>query len=423
MGGSPSKHDAYAALRHPNYRAFAGGFACSSMGLQMLATGLGWEIYERTYDPNDPGKGALALGLAGLARALPVVLFALPAGHASDVFNRKWIIVISQAFFAIAAAALSLWSHQHGPLWLVYFLLVLMGCVRALNGPARGAILPLIVPKADFQNAATWNTVVFHTSGIAGPLIAGVLIAWQHTAWPVYAACAVGTAVMAFTGTRLQLLEKQQPAGKFTISSMLSGLSYLRKERVVFGAILIDCIGVLLGGATALLPIFAKDILHVGPHGLGALKAASFVGAVIMALYLAHRRPFERTGPVFLGSVAGWALAIIAFGLSQNFYLSLFLLALQGAIDNISVVIRHVLVQFRTPDALRGRVSAVNSMFIEISNELGAFESGVVARLTSPVFSVVSGGIGTLIILAIIAFKIPELQRLGRIGDDPKPAT
>lgn len=404
------RHDAYAALRSPNYRAFAAGFACSSMGLQMLATGLAWEIYERT-------GSAWLLGCIGLARSLPVVLLALPAGHASDIFSRKWIIVVSQGSLALTAFAMMVWSHEHGPLWAAYALVVVMGCTRAFNGPARGSILPLIVPKHDFPNAVTWNSSVFQASGVLGPLAAGLLISAFHAAWPVYACCALGTLIMFFSGMFIRPLEAQLPGGKFTVTSMLSGLGYLRRERVVFGAILIDCLGVLLGGATALLPVYAKDILHVGPDGLGLLKSAPYIGAFVMSLFLAHRRPFERTGPVFLGAVALWAACIIGFGLSTRFWFSMFFLAAEGAIDTISVVIRHVLVQVRTPDSLRGRVSAVNSMFIEMSNELGGFESGAVAALAGPVAAVVSGGLGTLAVLGAVSTYIPELRTLGRLDE------
>lgn len=413
---SEPRHDAYAALRSPNYRAFAGGFAFSACGLQMLGTGLGWEIYERTHD-------AFLLGCVGLARALPVVLLALPAGHVSDILSRKWIIVVSQGVFALTAFALMLWSHEKGPLWAAYFLVVIMGCTRAFNGPARGSLLPLIVPKDVFHNAVTWNSSVFQASGVIGPLLAGFLIHHFGGAWPVYACCSLGTLIMFFTGMFIEPLEQQQPGGKFTISSMLSGLGFLKRERVVLGAILIDCLGVLLGGAEALMPVYAKDILHVGPDGLGIMKATPFVGAFIMSIVLAHRKPFERAGRVFLGTVALWALCIIGFGLSTNFYLTLFFLFCERAVDTISVVIRHVLVQFRTPDSLRGRVSAVNSMFIEMSNELGGFESGAVASFFGPVVSVVSGAVGTLMVVGTIGWKIPELRRLGRLQEtSPEPA-
>lgn len=408
------RHDAYAALRSPNYRAFAAGFSCSSFGLQMLATGLAWEIYDRTHDP-------FLLGCVGLARALPVVLLALPAGHVSDLLSRKWIIVVSQGIFALIAFGLMLWSHERGPLWLAYALVVVMGCTRAFNGPARGSLLPLIVPKQDFHNAVAWNSSVFQASGVLGPLLAGWLISRVGAAWPVYACCALGTLIMFFAGMFITPLEQQQPGGKFTVSSMLSGLSFLGRERVVLAAILIDCLGVLLGGAESLMPVYAKDILHVGPAGLGLMRATPFLGAFIMSIVLAHRKPFEHAGRVFLCTVACWALCIIGFGLSTNFLLTLFFLFCERAIDTISVVIRHVLVQFRTPDSLRGRVTAVNSMFIEVSNELGGFESGTVAYFFGPVVSVVSGAIGTLFVVGAIGWKIPEIRRLGRLQEHPEP--
>ncbi len=420
---TPSRHDPYAAIREPNFRAFAAGFALSSTGLQMLAMAIGWEVYERT-------RSEMALGLTGLCRALPVVLLALPAGHVADIFSRKWILVLGQAGFAVLTAALAAWSYFEGPIWLVYALLAMTGCVRAFAGPARGALVPLIVPRDAFQNAVAWNTGVFHASGMIGPIIAGWVIHRAGAAWPVYIATAILTSALAFSAIVIKPVYPQVPAGKFTVSSMLSGLGYVRKEKTVLGAILIDCLGVLLGGATALLPVFAAEILHVGATGLGALRASTYVGAVLMAVYLAHRPPFIRAGRAFLTAVTLWAVCAILFGLSTSFWLSLFLLAAQGAIDNISVVIRHVLVQVRTPDELRGRVSAVNTMFIEVSNELGAFESGGASWLyraltgaaisAGAVFSVVSGGIGTLLVVAAVAWKIPELRRLGTLHEEVK---
>jgi len=421
---SDLRHDPYAAIRVPNFRAFAGGFALSSTGLQMLAMAIGWEVYERTHSE-------MALGLTGLCRALPVVLLALPAGHASDIFSRKWILIFGQAGFGVLTAALALWSYLQGPLWMVFALLALTGCVRAFAGPARGALVPLIVPKDVFQNAVAWNTGVFHTSGMVGPLIAGWVIHEFGGAWPVYVVTAVLTSALALSAAVIKPLYPQRPAGKFTAASMLSGLGYVRKEKTVLGAILIDCFGVLLGGATALLPVYAADILYVGATGLGALRASTYVGAVLMALYLAHRPPFIRAGRAFLTAVTLWAVCAIVFGLSTSFWLSLVVLGAQGAIDNISVVIRHVLVQVRTPDELRGRVSAVNTMFIEVSNELGAFESGGASWLfrsitgaaisAGAVFSVVTGGVGTLLVVAAVAWKIPELRRLGTLQEPNTP--
>lgn len=401
-------HDAYAAIREANYRWFAGGFACSSTGLQMLSMAVGWEVYERT-------QSATHLGYVGLARALPVVALALPAGRLLDLCDRRAVLVGSQAGFTLCAGLLAWWSWASGPLWVMYLLLVASGCCRSLNGPSRSALLPLIVPRGVFTNAIAWNTGVFQVSGLAGPLLGGWVIHQTGAAWWVYALTAAATGVFAISAWFIKPLEAQRPSGRFTLESMVSGLGYVRRERTLFGAILVDCLGVLLGGASALLPIYAKEILHVGPEGLGALRAAPFVGALFVAIYLAHRPPFARTGVVFLWSVAIWAGLTVAFGLSTSFWLSLVLLAAQGAADGVSVVIRHVLVQFRTPDELRGRVSAVNSMFIEISNEMGGFESGMVAALGGAVFSVVSGGLGALGVVGLVAWKIPELRRLGAL--------
>lgn len=371
----------------------------------MLGTAVSWEIFERTADP-------LHLGLTGLARALPVMLLALPGGHLADVFDRRWIIMISQAFFAVAAFLLAWWSWAAGPIWLVYLLLAMMGCLRAMNGPARGAFLPLIVPGKDFHNVVAWSTGLFHISGVIGPLIAGWLIGRTGVAHWVYLATGFATLMFSLSMLFIHPLVKQTPAGKMTVESMLSGLGFVYRDKPVFGAIVIDCVGVLLGGATALLPLYAKEILKVGPDGLGALKAATFMGAAMMSVALAFLPPFKNAGRTFLIAVALWGVAAICFGLSTSFWVAMAFLFVQGAIDNVSVVIRHILVQSRTPDHLRGRVSAVNTMFIEISNELGAFESGVVAKWLGPVMSVVTGGIGTLLVVAGVAATNKPLRQL-----------
>lgn len=371
----------------------------------MLGTAVGWEIFERTKDP-------LHLGLTGLARALPVMLLALPGGHLADVFNRRWIILVSQALFAVAAFLLAWWSWATGPIWLVYLLLAMMGCLRAVNGPARGALLPLIVPGKDFHNVIAWSTGLFHLSGVIGPLIAGWLIGRTGVAHWVYLATGGATLMFALSMLFIQPLVKQTPAGKMTIESMLSGLGFVYSDKPVFGAIVIDCLGVLLGGATALLPLYAKEILHVGPDGLGVLRAATFMGAAMMSLVLAFLPPFKNAGRTFLIAVGLWGIAVICFGLSSSFWMAMAFLFVQGAIDNVSVVIRHILVQARTPDYLRGRVSAVNTMFIEISNELGAFESGLVAKWLGPVMSVVTGGIGTLVVVGVVAATNKPLRDL-----------
>jgi MFS family permease len=407
-------HDPYAALRSPNYRLFASGFIVSSTGLQMLSAAVAWDIYDRTHN-------LLALGYIGLARAIPVILLALPAGHAVDVFDRKRVLILTQSAFAVLAAFLAVASYQHAPVWVFYALLVLTGCARVFNGPSRSSLLPLIVNPGDFHNAVTWNSGAFQFAAMVGPIAAGFVIAQFAGAWPVYVIVSAACAIFAFTSSFIRPRPSARSQSKFTLAAMAAGLGHVWREKTVFGAITLDLFAVLLGGATALMPAYAKDVLQVGSVGYGWLRAAPFVGAFIVSLVIAQFPPFKRAGPALLWSVAGFGAATIGFGLSTSFLLSLAMLFVLGAVDNISVVIRHVLVQVRTPDHLRGRVSAVNSVFIESSNELGAFESGLVAHYLGPMVSVVSGGVGTLIVVAIMAITLPELRKLGRLREPDLP--
>jgi len=403
--------DPYAALRSPNYRRFAFGFLFSSAGLQMLATAVGWEIYERTQDP-------MALGWVGVARALPVILFALPAGQVIDRFDRRWVLVITQIAMGIGAAMLAVASHRgDSPLFLMYALLVLMGCARAFNGPSRATLLPLIVAPGAFPNAVAWNSSVFQLSAVLGPIAAGFLLAWFGSAWQVYSFTAAFCLIFGVAAMGLRPREAPRATGPVSMSSLFAGASFIWREKPILGALTLDLFAVLLGGATALLPIFAKDILKVGPEGLGLLRAAPFIGAFLMSLLLTRLPPFRRSGPVLLWSVAGFGVCIVVFGFSTVFWLSLLALFMSGALDTVSVVIRHVLVQLRTPNELRGRVSSVNSVFIESSNELGAFESGLVAAYFVVVFSVVSGGIGTVLVVGAVALGLPQLRKLGELHD------
>lgn len=405
---------AFVAWGLRNYRLFATGFICSSTSLQMLSTAVAWEVYDRTGDP-------LALGLVGLARALPVVLLALVAGHFADVWDRQKLLSATQACFAVCALGLAVASALSAPIWMLYALLVLLGCSRAFNGPSRNSLIPLLVPAHAFQNAVTWNANVFQLSAIVGPLIAGVVIEFAGVAWPVYLCTVAGTLLLSLTSRMLRPTPQERSTGAFSMGVFLAGARHIWRERTVFGAISLDMLAVFFGGATALLPIFAgPEVLDAGPVGLGALRAAPFVGALGMGLFLTRKHDFERAGASLLWSVAGFGVATIVFGLSTTLWLSLSALVAAGALDQVSVVIRHVLVQMRTPDALRGRVSAVNSMFIECSNELGGFESGVVAHWFGPIISVVSGGIGTLLVVSGIAGGVPELRRLKTLHE-PAP--
>jgi MFS family permease len=433
------KHDAYAALRVPNYRWFILGWLPASMGLQMQGTALGWEVYERTQNP-------LALGLIGLMRVIPVVLLALPAGQIIDLVNRRRVLMGTQVAFAFASTLLVAASIGWERGWLgtmamslvtLYLIVALTGCARVFNGPGRSSLLPTILPGGAggevFHNAITWNSGTFQLAATAGPLLAGVMIDVTGKAWPVYAVAALTSLWFAVTLRRVRPLTGEGPAPaarglwntirpEVLVPGMLDGVRHMWREKTVLGAITLDLFAVLLGGATALMPMFAKDILKVGATELGVLKAAPYVGALVMAFILAHRRPFERAGRALLLSVALYGLCTIGFGLSTNFALSVALLVLLGAADNISVVIRHVLVSSRTPDRLRGRVSAVNSVFIECSNELGGFQSGLFAYWFGAVFSVVSGGVGALLVVAGVAWWLPELRRLGRLQGTPEAA-
>lgn len=413
----PGGHDSYSALRTPNYRRFAAGFTSSSIGLQMLVAAISWEVYLRTRDP-------FALGLIGFARALPVLFLTLPAGHIADICDRRIILILTQAAFALLAAALAAASYLHAPIWVLLAIMMLTGCVRSFNGPARSSLLPAIVPAHVFENAVAWNSGVFQFAAIAGPFLASGIIAATGVVWPVYIGAAIGCVLFALSATAIHAPAAPRPAGgapRFTLAGMFDGMSHVWREKTILAAITLDLFAVLLGGATALLPIYAQEILHVGEFGYGALRAAPFAGALLMAILLAHLPPFKRAGLALLLSVAGFGLCTIVFGYSTWFPLSLVMLVLLGAFDNVSVVIRHILVQMRTPDHLRGRVSAVNTVFIESSNELGAFRSGVFARAFGPVASVAAGGVGTILVVLGVAFLWPEVRRLGRLVEPRAP--
>lgn len=402
-------HDPFAAIRERNYRFFACTFLASSMGLQMMATALGWEVWTRE-------ESFLMLGLVGLARALPVLVLTLPAGTIVDRSDRKRVLAITQVAFGCVAFALAMTSASGGSVWALLGLVVVSGCIRSFNAPSRGALLPSLLPPERFENAIAWQSGFFQFAAVAGPLLAGLLMHQLGVIWPVYTAtgvlCIVAGIAALFLNPR-PVVRSSPPPG---LSGVLDGARHIWREKTILGALTLDLLAVLFGGATALLPAYA-DRLGVGELGLGALRAAPFVGAFAMAIWLAARPTFRNAGFALFSSVAGFGVCMIVFGLSQWFWLSLVALAVSGAFDNISVVIRHVLVQMRTPDELRGRTTAVNTVFIESSNEIGALESGVVADAFGPVFSVVSGGFGTLFVVLTVAFFFPELRRMRQLTE------
>ena len=384
----------------------------------MLQVALGWELYERT-------DSALALGLVGLATALPVIILALPAGDLADRIDRKRILVWSQIGFIIDSIALAALSYWKGPVALVYVVILARGAIQAFNNPARQAMLPQLVPADVFGNAVTWASSGFQVAAVVGPGIGGIVIALEGGATGTYVISTLLTAVYLWALIQIRGAAGIVEAGseraaalaarareKMTYASLAAGMRYVRDTKEILAAITLDLFAVLLGGATALLPIFAKDILHVGPDGLGWLRAAPSVGALLVAISIAHRPPMRRAGPTLLIAVAGFGVATIVFGLSRSFMLSMVMLFLLGGLDGISMIIRSTLVQLRTPDEMRGRVSAVNSVFVDMSNELGGFESGALAALVGPVTAVVAGGVGTVIVVSAVALAWPELRQL-----------
>lgn len=401
-------HDPYAALRSADYRRLLCGNMLASVASEMQSVAVGWELYQRT-------DSATALGLVGLVQFLPVILLSLPAGHAADRYSRKTLIVIAQGLMACASLGLAALSFFEGPVPLVYLCLLLAGISQAFNSPARWALVAQVVPVTSLTNAITWNSSGWQIASVLGPALGGLLISSAGQAVGAYIAASLFSLLCAVLVAPIRPLSTVRLQEPLSVSSLLAGVSFVWKSRLILATITLDLFAVLLGGATALLPIFARDILDVGPIGLGWLRAAPSLGALFMALILAHRPPLQHAGRALLWAVAGFGLATIVFGLSRDFLLSFAMLALTGALDNVSVVVRGTLVQVLTPDATRGRVSAVNAIFISSSNQLGAFESGITAELFGPVLSVVGGGIGTIMVVLAVMGLGPEVLRLGAL--------
>jgi MFS family permease len=432
-------HDPYAAFRSRGFSFFTAGNLLSILGRQMLAVAVEWEIYRRTHS-------ATALGLVGLVFAIPIVGLSLPAGYLADRISRKQIILVSQIFSAITSALLALvsWQHvaipylsilrasNHGltsiatvferhqaafhfddpSIPLIYLLLFLGAIARTFGWAARSSFFPTLVARDAFSNAVTWNNTMFQIGSVGGPAISGFLVA--HVGFPIVYTI---DAVTAFLFFLLVLPIPRAPrigprAVEGTWRGLMAGIKFVFSRKVILATITLDLFAVLLGGATALLPIFADQILHCGPIGLGWMRAAPAIGAFAMALTVAHLPPMRNAGRSLLWCVTGFGIATIVFGLSKALWLSLSMLFLAGALDSVSVIIRGSIVQLVTPDEMRGRASAVNNIFIGTSNELGALESGLTAALFGPIISVVGGGIGTIIVVLSAAWKWPEIRKI-----------
>jgi MFS family permease len=412
----PGAHDPYAALRQPDYRRLLAGNVLSAAGSEMQSVAVGWELYART-------ESATALGLVGLVQLLPVLVLALPAGHAADRYSRKRLLMAAQGLLAVASLGLAALSWLEGPVPLVYLCLLLVGIGRAFLVPARWALVPEVVPAEHLGNAVTWNSSGWQVASVGGSGLGG-LVMWlaDEQAAVVYLLAACGALACAGLLVPIRPRVSVRPREAISLQSLLAGVRFVWRTKLILATITLDLFAVLVGGATALLPIFAKDILHVGTVGLGLLRAAPALGALVMAATVAHRPPFRRAGRALLAAVTGYGVATIVFGLSHDPTLSFLMLALGGALDNISVVIRGTLVQVLTPDAMRGRVSAVNTVFIVSSNQLGEFESGITAAWLGPVVSVVGGGIGSVLVVLAVMLIWPQIMHLGALHA-PEPAT
>lgn len=405
----PTARDPYAALRHFDFRTLIIGRFIAQLGEAMVSVAIGYELYLRTRDP-------FLLGLVGLVQVVPVIFLALPAGYIVDRYDRKRIVFLSQAVLVLCSAGLAVVSATQGSLVVLYGLLTLIGVARAFNNPAESALTPQTVPPTLYANAATWNSTVWQTSAVVGPALAGFIIDAAGTASAVYifnvfAGLVLIGAIFLLRNVRRGEMEHPEPPRE----ALRAGVSFLGHSRILLGAITLDMFAVLFGGATALLPVYATDILRVDATGFGFLRAAPAVGAVLMAVLIARLPPFEHAGRTLLLVVAGFGVATIVFGYSTNFWLSLAMLALLGALDNVSVIIRSTLFMSRVPDVMRGRVGAINSLFIGISNEMGSFRAGLAASAIGSIGAVVTGGVGTLIVVGLVALFAPELRRLRRL--------
>ncbi|HYS70183.1 MAG TPA: MFS transporter [Gemmatimonadaceae bacterium] len=408
----PDRHDPYVSLRNPNFLWYVASLVAMTLGTQIQATVVAWQVYALTKDP-------LSLGLVGLAEALPFIGAALYAGHVADRYDRKALSLIALAVQLACGAALlvlTLYSDRllAGTVLPIYAVVSVSGLARSFLQPARTALGAEIVPRETYTNAITWRSSLWQFAAVIGPAAGGILYGFSgaRLAYSVETVlCAIAVLLFGQVAyTRLPALLNESTIGE----NLTVGIRFLMKQPELLGAQLLDLFSVLFGGAPALLPIFSSEILHVGPQGLGILRSAPAAGAVLISLLLVHRR-LRNAGPTLFVCVAIFGLCWILFALSHWFWLSLMLLLISGMVDNVSVVIRSTLLTVRTPPHLLGRVSAVNQIFIGSSNEIGSFESGVAAKLLGTVRSVIFGGLMTLGVVGVTAWKIPSLRDLDEL--------
>lgn len=432
---------AYAVLRNADFTRYLIGRFVASLGQQMLVVAIDWELYRRTHS-------ALALAFVGLSLMVPMILCTIPAGHFADTFNRKKIILTTTLVLASVSLGLVLLSYFRAPVYWNYICLFVLGAARTFLWPASAAFVTSLILRSQFAKAVTFNSGAFQLSSVIGPVAFGVAVALtphaeqNNTAWPVYALNVLASLACFALVLPIKHVHKVRSAEPVSARSLVEGFRFVYQNKIILGVITLDLFAVLLGGAVTILPMFADDIFHSGPTGLGWLRNAMAIGAVICALIMAHRAPMQKAGKTMLLSVAIFGVATILFGVANHnclgnwfalpnsfwFWFAFGMLALAGFVDNISVVVRQTLVQILTPDEKRGRVSAVNALFIGTSNELGGFRSGIVAWLfTTPTFlgnaaatgaivSTVTGGIGTILVVLAVAWIWPEIRKYGKLA-------
>jgi MFS family permease len=397
------------AFQYPSFRYYMMARFLITVSSEMQSVAIGWQVYNLTHRARD-------LGLVGLSQFLPGILLFLVAGHTADRFPRQRILQICfVAFSSVSLLLLALTLRGLHSVWPIYGVLLLNGTVRAFNMPTGQAFLPQLVKPVDFPNAVAWSSSILQAALTVGPMTGGLLYSLAGTPLPVYGTAAAAYLVGLALLSRIRVQVPQRPRGTASIGVILEGLRFIWRDKMILGAISLDLFAVLLGGAVALLPIYAKDILHAGTMGLGILRAAPGCGAIAMAILVANRPIARNAGRTMLACVFGFGVCTVVFGLSRNIALSLGVLMALGACDMVSVIIRHTVVQLGTPDAMRGRVSSVNMVFIGASNEVGQFESGITAEWFGTVPAVVFGGIGTLIVVVAWAWMFPALRKVDRL--------
>ena len=407
---SVSKVNSRIAFQYPNVRLYAMARCIVVIATEMQAIAVAWQIYGLTHRPLD-------LGLVGLAQFAPGILLFLVSGHAADHFPRNRVLQCTYGGFALCSLALLALSWNGiSRVWPIYCVLLGNGVARSFNGAATQAFLPLLVEKEHFPNAVAWLTSIFQTAIILGPTLGGVIYGFTGQPIPVYCCAAVCSITGMLLISRVKLPKKVRSGQAATSGAVLEGVRYIWTNKLVLGAASLDLFAVLLGGAVALLPVYAQDILHAGTYGLGILRSAPGLGSILMGVTMAHYPLRRRAGVTMFACVFGFGVFTIVFGLSKNIFLSIVALIGLGMCDMVSVFVRQNLIQLQTPDAMRGRVAAVNMVFIGASNEVGQFESGITAQWFGTVPAVIFGGLGTMLVVLLWSKVFPSLRNVDQLN-------